>query len=65
MKKSSELQKIDQVIDQTVIDKDRAARLKAVLHQQYDAVKPSKRLETKAYSGFSDELEEFWDNVPV
>jgi len=60
----SALDEIDRVVDRTIEDRDRAARLKAALHQQYDLTRPGKR-KSEVYSGFSDDAEEFWDNVPV
>ena len=64
MSNPSALDEIDRAVDRTIEDRDRAARLKEVLHQQYDLTRPDER-KAEAYSGFSDELEEFWDNVPV
>lgn len=61
---STELEEIDRAVDRNIRDKDRAARIKAVLHQQYDltrpmSTRPAEREEVR------DEVEEFWDNVPI
>lgn len=65
MKYPSALREIDRVVDRMIEDKDRAAKLKSALHQQYDLTRPGKSDNVKAISGYSDDAEEIWDNVPV
>lgn len=65
MKNPPALREIDRVVDQMIEDKGRAAKLKSVLHQQYDLTRPDKSGKVKTISGFSDDAEDFWDNVPI
>lgn len=65
MSKSSALDEIGRTVDRTIKDKDRAARIKAALHQQYDLTRPEKRRKVAQYSAHVDDVEELWDNVPV
>ncbi len=65
MTTQSALNEIDRVVDQTIKDKSRAAKLKKALHQQYDLTRPGKSRKVDATWSGSDDVEEFWDNVPV
>lgn len=64
MDHSSELEELDRAVDLNIKDKSRAARLKEVLHRQYDLPRIGRERGAAEYSGY-DEAEDLWDNVPV
>ncbi len=65
MKTPPALREIERVVDRTIADKERAAKLKMVLHEQYERTRPGNRAKTKVFSEPSDDIEAFWDNVPL
>ena len=65
MSNPSAMDEIDRAVDRTITDRDRAARLKAALHQQYDLTRPDKPRKASQYFEYSDDAEDLWDNVPV
>ncbi len=65
MKKPFGLDEIERAIDRAITDKDRAARIKTALHQEYELTRPGNRSTARAAPEANEDAEEFWDNVPL